>query len=190
MEVGPLARTLVAYASGNHQIKKLVDNTLNKLNLPATTLYSTLGRVAARTLEADFMVGHLSAWVQQLDDNMPMERSHPQQRQMGPGELAEVVSGFGLEEAPRGSLGHCVEIENKKIVNYQSVVPSTWNAGPRDAHGQSGAYEAALLKTPVADPERPLEILRRVHSFDPCLACAVHVVDASGRQYSRRQLMF
>ena len=91
-------------------------------------------------------------------------------------------AGFGLEEAPRGSLGHWVEIENKKIVNYQCIVPSTWNAGPRDAHGQRGAYEAALLNTPIADPERPLEVLRTVHSFDPCLACAVHVVDAKRPQ--------
>jgi len=191
MEVGPLARMLVAYASGNQQIKKLVDDTLVKLNVPATALYSTLGRLAARALEADFMVGTLSAWVKELDDNMAHGevRIHNNDK-WDPDSWPKSCQGFGLEEAPRGSLGHWVEIENKKIVNYQAVVPSTWNAGPRDAHGQRGAYEAALLKTPVADPERPLEILRTVHSFDPCLACAVHVVDASGREYSRRQLMF
>ena len=86
----------------------------------------------------------------------------------------------------RSSPGHWIEIENKKIVNYQAVVPSTWNAGPRDAQGQRGPYEAALQGTPIADPERPLEILRTVHSFDPCLACAVHVVQADGRLYSRK----
>ena len=190
MEVGPLARTLVAYASGNQQIKKLVDDTLAKLNVPPTALYSTLGRIAARALESEIMVGKLSAWVQELDNNM----SHGDVRihnndKWDPDSWPKSCQGFGLEEAPRGSLGHWVEIENKKIVNYQAVVPSTWNAGPRDAHGQRGAYEAALLKTPIADPERPLEILRTVHSFDPCLACAVHVVDASGRIYSPKPLM-
>jgi Ni,Fe-hydrogenase I large subunit len=190
MEVGPLARTLVAYASGNQQIKKLVDDTLAKLNVPPTALYSTLGRLAARALEAQFMVGKLSAWVQDLDNNMAHGdvRIHNGDK-WDPDSWPKSCQGFGLEEAPRGSLGHWVEIENKKIVNYQAVVPSTWNAGPRDAHGQRGAYEAALLKTPIADPERPLEILRTVHSFDPCLACAVHVVDASGRRYSHKPLM-
>ncbi|MGA2213449.1 MAG: nickel-dependent hydrogenase large subunit, partial [Bryobacteraceae bacterium] len=92
--------------------------------------------------------------------------------------------GFGWHEAPRGSLGHWVEIEGKAIKNYQAVVPTTWNAGPRDAQGQRGPYEAALIKTPIADPNRPLEVLRTIHSFDPCIACAVHVVDAQGRDYS------
>ena len=190
MEVGPLARTLVAYASGNAKVKKLVDDTLAKLNLPPTALYSTLGRLAARALEAEFMVGNLSAWVHELDNNMAHGdvRIHNGDK-WDPDSWPKSCQGFGLEEAPRGSLGHWVEIENKKIVNYQAVVPSTWNAGPRDAHGQRGAYEAALLKTPIADPERPLEILRTVHSFDPCLACAVHVVGASGRRYNREPLM-
>jgi Ni,Fe-hydrogenase I large subunit len=98
------------------------------------------------------------------------------------------VRGYGLFEAPRGSLGHWVEIENSVVKNYQAVVPTTWNAGPRDAKGQRGPYETALLKTPIADPERPLEILRTLHSFDPCLACAVHVVDARGRPYTRLPL--
>jgi Ni,Fe-hydrogenase I large subunit len=99
----------------------------------------------------------------------------------------QTARGFGFFEAPRGSLGHWVEIEDEAIKNYQAVVPSTWNAGPRDAHGQRGAYEAALLKTPVADPERPLELLRTIHSFDPCLACAVHMVDARGRMLARAE---
>ena len=86
--------------------------------------------------------------------------------------------------SPRGSLGHWVEIENRVVKNYQAVVPTTWNAGPRDAKGQRGPYETSLLKTPIADPERPLEILRTLHSFDPCLACAVHVVDARSRAHA------
>src|SRR5271163_2026455 len=186
MEVGPLARALVAYASGDEEVKQLVDGTLGKLNLPASALFSTMGRVAARALEAEIMVGRLSGWVAQLDDNMAHGdvRIHNGDK-WNPDSWPKTCQGFGFHEAPRGSLGHWVEIENKKIVNYQVVAPSTWNAGPRDGQGQRGAYEAALNGTPIADPERPLEILRTVHSFDPCLACAVHVVDASGRRYSR-----
>jgi [NiFe] hydrogenase large subunit/hydrogenase large subunit len=87
--------------------------------------------------------------------------------------------GAGFHEAPRGSLGHWVHIKDGAIRNYQCVMPTTWNAGPRDAEGQPGPYEAALKGTPVANPDQPLEILRTLHSFDPCMACAVHVVDAT-----------
>ncbi len=186
MEVGPLARALVAYASGDEQVKGLVDSTLAKLNAPPTALFSTLGRVAARALEADIMVTRLSTWIAQLEDNMGHGdvRIHNGDK-WNPDSWPKSCQGFGFHEAPRGSLGHWVEIENKKIVNYQVIAPSTWNAGPRDAQGQPGAYEAALVGTPIGDPERPLEILRTVHSFDPCLACAVHVVRAKGRLYSR-----
>jgi len=182
MEVGPLARTLVAYASGDQQVKLLVDSTLTKLKLPASALFSTLGRVAARALEADIMVSRLSDWVGQLDDNMAHGdvRLHNGDK-WNPDSWPKSAQGFGFHEAPRGSLGHWVEIEDRKIVNYQVIAPSTWNAGPRDAQQQRGPYEASLLDTPIADPERPLEILRTVHSFDPCLACAVHVIQANRR---------
>jgi len=188
MEVGPLARTLVAYASGNQQVKLLVDSKLAKLKLPASALFSTLGRVAARALEADIMVSRLSDWVAQLDDNI----SHGDVRlhngdKWSPNSWPKSAQGFGFHEAPRGSLGHWVEIEDKKIANYQVVAPSTWNAGPRDAQAQRGPYEAALLDTPIANPERPLEVLRTVHSFDPCLACAVHVVRANGVANDKRR---
>jgi Ni,Fe-hydrogenase I large subunit len=187
MEVGPLARALVSYASGNAEIKKRVDGALTKLNLPATALFSTMGRIAARALEAEFMADNLSTWLEQLNSNMAHGNlAIHNGDKWDPDTWPKSCQGYGLEEAPRGSLGHWVEIENKKIVNYQAVVPSTWNAGPRDVHGQRGAYEAALLKTPIADPERPLEILRTVHSFDPCLACAVHVVDATGHRYPHK----
>ncbi len=189
MEVGPLARALVAYASGDEQVKQLIDSTLAKLNLPASALFSTMGRVAARALEAEIMVGRLSGWVAQLDDNMAHGdvRIHNGDK-WNPDSWPKSCQGFGFHEAPRGSLGHWVEIENKKIVNYQVVAPSTWNAGPRDGQGQRGPYEAALLGTPIADPDRPLEIMRTVHSFDPCLACAVHVVRANGRPYNGTKL--
>ncbi len=188
MEVGPLARTLVAYASGNPQVKLLVDGTLAKLNLPPTALFSTLGRVAARALEADIMVSRLSDWVAQLDNNMAHGdvRLHNGDK-WNPNSWPKSAQGFGFHEAPRGSLGHWVEIDNKKIVNYQVIAPSTWNAGPRDVQQQRGPYEAALLDTPIADPERPLEVLRTVHSFDPCLACAVHVVQANGAARDKRR---
>jgi hydrogenase large subunit len=189
MEVGPLARTLIAYASGKAQVKTIVDSALAKLNLPLTALFSTMGRVAARAIEADIMVGELGGWVAQLDANMAHGnvRMHDGEK-WNPDSWPKSCQGFGLHEAPRGSLGHWVEIENKKIANYQAVVPSTWNAGPRDAKGQRGAYESALQGTPVVDTDRPLEVLRTVHSFDPCMACAVHVVAADGSAYGRKPL--
>ena len=187
MEVGPLARTLVAYASGHQQVKQTVDNVLTKLNLPSTALFSTMGRIAARAIEADIMVGEISGWIARLDQNMANGNVliHNGEK-WNPDTWPKSCQGFGFHEAPRGSLGHWIEIENKKIVNYQAVVPSTWNAGPRDPQGQRGAYEAALRGTPISDPERPLEILRTIHSFDPCLACAVHVVNANGLRYGRK----
>ncbi len=190
MEVGPLARTLVAYASGDAQVKKVVDGALAALSLPPSALYSTMGRIAARAIEAEIMVGRLAGWVAQLDDNMAHGnvRIHNGEK-WNPDSWPKSCQGFGFHEAPRGSLGHWVEIENKKIVNYQAVVPSTWNAGPRDPLGQRGAYESALQGTPLIDPERPLEVLRTVHSFDPCMACAVHVVQANGRSYGRKALV-
>ena len=184
MEVGPLSRMLVAYASGHPEVKAAVDGVLAKLNAPATALFSTLGRIAARAVEAHVMAGQVSKWVAELGDKLGHGdlRIHNGDK-WDPDTWPQEAQGFGFHEAPRGSLGHWVHIEGKKIKNYQCVVPTTWNAGPRDAKGQRGAYEASLLKTPIADPERPVEILRTVHSFDPCLACAVHVVDARGRRF-------
>ena len=188
MEVGPLARLLVAYASGQPDVKALVDATLAKLKAPPAALFSTLGRVAARALETQLLASRLVGWIEQLGDNLASGnvRIHNGEK-WNPNSWPKSAQGFGFFEAPRGSLGHWVEIEDQAIKNYQAVVPSTWNAGPRDARGQRGPYESALLKTPVADPERPLEILRTVHSFDPCLACAVHVVDARGHVLARAE---
>jgi hydrogenase large subunit len=185
MEVGPLARMVVGYASGQPDIKGLVDGVLKKLNAPPTVLFSTLGRIAARCIESLLMVTRLETWVDQLDSNMAHGKLtifNP--IRWDPGTWPSSTSGYGWHEAPRGALGHWIEIDGKTIKNYQAVVPTTWNAGPRDAQGQRGAYEASLLTTPVADPTRPLELLRTIHSFDPCIACAVHTVDANGRHYS------
>ena len=186
MEVGPLSRMLVAYALGHSDVKPVVDAVLAKLNAPATALFSTLGRVGARAIEAKVMAAQVTKWVAELGDKLGHGdlRIHNGEK-WDPDTWPKQAQGWGFHEAPRGSLGHWVDIEDKKIKNYQCVVPTTWNAGPRDAKGQRGAYEAALLKTPIADPERPVEILRTVHSFDPCLACAVHVVDARGRRYAQ-----
>ena len=185
MEVGPLARMVVGYASGQKDIKASVDGVLKKLNAPATVLFSTLGRLAARALECQLMAAQLDGWVNQLASNMDhgnVAIFNP--IRWDPDTWPKHASGYGWHEAPRGALGHWVEIQGGAIKNYQAVVPTTWNAGPRDAQGQRGAYEAALANTPIADPARPLEILRTIHSFDPCIACAVHVIDAKGREYT------
>lgn len=187
VEVGPLSRLLVAYVSGHAEVKTIVDGVLAKFNAPPAALNSTLGRIAARAIETQLLSNHIVEWIEELRGHMHRGdlRMHNGEK-WDPRTWPKSARGFGLFEAPRGSLGHWVEIEEKVIKNYQAVVPTTWNAGPRDAKGRRGPYETALLKTPVADPERPLEILRTVHSFDPCLACAVHVVDARGRTYARR----
>ena len=187
MEVGPLARMLIAYGSGRPtRVKQLVDTTLSTLKVGPEALFSTLGRVAARAVEAQVLVELMDMWVQGLADNMGRRDYRIQDNsKWDPGTWPADCLGYGLHEAPRGSLGHWVHINKGAIVNYQCVVPSTWNAGPRDAKGQPGPYEASLTGTPVAKPDQPLEILRTVHSFDPCMACGVHVVDGMKRELAR-----
>jgi [NiFe] hydrogenase large subunit/hydrogenase large subunit len=183
MEVGPLARMLVAYVSGHVRVKTLVDGVLKALGVGPEALFSTLGRVAARGIETQVIAEKMDDWVDALAANMGTGelRIHDNSK-WDPSSWPAEATGAGLHEAPRGSLSHWVNIRNGTIANYQCVVPSTWNAGPRDAKGRRGPYEEALLGTPVADPERPIEILRTVHSFDPCMACGVHVVDARRRE--------
>lgn len=190
MEVGPLARVLVLYASGHAQTRALVDSTLQKLDLPVSALYSTLGRVAARTLETKVIADAMPGWYGDLIGNIKAgdTRTHNEQR-WDPRSWPSRAQGAGYMEAPRGALGHWIVIENGKIANYQAVVPSTWNAGPRDPKGQPGPYEAALVGTVLHDPRQPLEILRTIHSFDPCIACAVHVTDPKGEELVRVKLL-
>lgn len=189
MEVGPLSRMLVAYASGHADAKQIVDSTLGELKLPATALFSTLGRTAARALETRLVARKMVQYQKQLSENLDRGNlAIHNGEKWDPSTWPTTCQGFGPHEAPRGSLGHWVQIEKGQIKNYQVVAPTTWNGGPRDAKGQRGPYEAALLKTPIADPDRPLEILRTVHSFDPCLACSVHVIDARGRTYQQLKL--
>jgi [NiFe] hydrogenase large subunit len=177
-EVGPLARVLVAYAKGHKKIKPLVDSTLKKLGIPVGALFSTLGRTAARGLETVAIGQAMQGWVMELVENLKSGDTKTYQ----PWTMPDKGMGVGLNDVPRGSLGHWIEIENKKIKNYQYVVPSTWNLGPRDEKGKLGPVEEALIGTPVADPKRPLEILRTVHSFDPCVACGVHVIDSEANE--------
>jgi hydrogenase large subunit len=186
MEVGPLARMLVAYASGHDGVKRLVDAALARLELPIDALFSTLGRVAARGLETALLADKMGDWVDELASNMGHGelRIHDNDK-WDPATWPTWATGAGFHEAPRGALGHWVRIAHGRIEHYQCVVPSTWNAGPRDRAGTPGPYEAALIGTPVADPEQPIEILRTVHSFDPCMACAVHVIDPTGGTVSR-----
>jgi Ni,Fe-hydrogenase I large subunit len=186
MEVGPLSRMLVAYTRGHERVRELVGAVLGKLGVGPEALFSTLGRVAARGIETQVLVEKLDDWLDQLADNMGRgELAIHDNSKWEPSSWPRDATGAGFHEAPRGALGHWVHIRNGAIANYQCIVPSTWNAGPRDASDQRGPYEEALIGTPVADPEQPIEILRTVHSFDPCMACGVHVVDGRGRERAR-----
>ncbi len=184
MEVGPLARVLMLYAHGNEPTKALADSALKQLDLPLTAMFSTMGRTAARTLESKIIADQMSTWHAHLTANIKRgDLAVHNPAKWDPSTWPAQARGVGFTEAPRGALAHWIVIQDGKIDNYQAVVPSTWNAGPRDPAGQPGAYEAALMdRHTVYDPAQPLEIQRTIHSFDPCIACAVHVVGAGERQ--------
>jgi Ni,Fe-hydrogenase I large subunit len=184
MQVGPLARMLVAYASGHEDVQAMVKEVLDRLRVGPAALFSTLGRTAARGIETVLLARRMEHWYNQLVDRIrsgdtkTFTRDHWE-----PDSWPAETQGYGYLDAPRGALGHWVQIADGKISRYQAVVPSTWNASPRDAEGQPGPYEAALMDNhPLARPDQPLEILRTVHSFDPCIACGVHVIDAAGNR--------
>ncbi len=183
MEVGPLARLLVGYAAGQPEIKQAVDGALAHLGVPATALFSTLGRTAARGIETQL----IALWMKGFYDDLVTNIKNGDARMFNgekwdPATWPAEAKGAGLTEAPRGALAHWIVIKDGKIANYQLVVPTTWNGSPRDASGQMSPYEAALVGTPVARADQPLEILRTIHSFDPCIACAVHLYDPQGRR--------
>jgi hydrogenase large subunit len=183
MEVGPLARLLVAYAAGQPEVKQAVDGALAHLQVPVTALFSTLGRTAARGIETQL----IARWMKEFYDTLVANIKNGDTRMFNgekwdPGTWPAEAKGVGFTEAPRGALAHWIVIKDKKIDNYQLVVPTTWNGSPRDASGQRSPYEAALVGTPVARADQPLEILRTIHSFDPCVACAVHLYDPAGRR--------
>jgi hydrogenase large subunit len=186
MEVGPLARVLMLYAKGHEPTRALVQHALGTLDLPVEALYSTLGRTAARTLETKIFADAMAGWYDRLIANIRAGdvRTFNEQK-WDPATWPATAKGVGFMEAPRGALGHWIVIKDGRIDNYQAVVPSTWNAGPRDAAGQSGPYEAALQGHALHDPQQPIEILRTIHSFDPCIACAVHVADPDGEELVR-----
>jgi hydrogenase large subunit len=184
MEVGPLARMLVAYASGHEGARELVGDVLGTLKVGPAALFSTLGRTAARGIETVLLARKMGDWYGDL-----VARIKGGDTRTFAGEKWEprtwpaTAQGYGYCDAARGSLGHWVQIGNEKITRYQCVVPSTWNCSPRDGQGQPGPYEAALMDHhPLVKPEQPLEILRTVHSFDPCMACGAHVLDANGNE--------
>ena len=181
MEVGPLSRMLVGYASGRPDYKEVIESTLKTLGVPVAALFSTLGRTAARGLETKLVCDWALESFDQLLANIKNGDSRTQNNaKWEPASWPQSAKGIGMVEAPRGALSHFIVIEDKKIANYQLVVPTTWNASPRDLNGKRSAFEESLIGTPVADPKVPLEVLRTIHSFDPCLACAVHVYDENG----------
>ena len=182
MEVGPLARMLVSYASGHKEVKEMVGDTLKALNAPPAALFSTLGRTAARGIETVLIARRLNVWFDSLVNRIKSgDVATFTKTNWDPSSWPQTARGYGALDAPRGALGHWVQIKDGKISRYQCVVPSTWNASPRDAKGQPGPYEASLVDNhPLVKPDQPLEILRTIHSFDPCIACGVHVLDAQG----------
>jgi hydrogenase large subunit len=186
METGPLARVLMLYASGHEPTKDLANKALAQLNLPLEAMFSTMGRTAARTLECKILADTMPQWYDNLMANIKAGDVRTfNDKLWEPSSWPRHARGVGFLEAPRGALAHWIIIDDGKISNYQAVVPTTWNAGPRDAAGAEGPYEAALKGHSLQDPKQPLEILRTIHSFDPCLACAVHVVDPDGEELIR-----
>ncbi len=175
-EVGPLARMLVSYTADAPEVRQMVDDTLTYLGAPVTALFSTLGRHAARALETKLVADVMAKWVLELKPGAPVYVDYG---------LPPEAEGMGLWGAPRGALGHWIRIEDGVIANYQCVVPTTWNCSPRDDQGQPGPVEQALEGTKVRDVENPFELVRIVRSFDPCLACAVHLVTPKGRELGR-----
>jgi hydrogenase large subunit len=192
MQVGPLSNVLVGYASGHALTRKWTDAAFHRISsvhgypVKVDDLQSTMGRFLARAIRSamlsDLALRHwrlLSDNILKGDDTTYNPPEFPQH---------EVV-GLGLHEAPRGTLSHWVVIDNGRFSNYQAVVPTTWNASPRDERGVPGPYENSLLGNPIADPEQPLEVLRTVHSFDPCMACACHTLDATGREIAQVKVL-
>ncbi|NNN08990.1 MAG: nickel-dependent hydrogenase large subunit [Acidimicrobiaceae bacterium] len=180
VEVGPLARLIVGYASGNKTIVDAVDGALKAGGFPTSVLFSAVGRHAARAVETQIIANAMGDWLNELQVNT-QSGDLSTWTDFDFGTVSANSQGYGFVMAPRGALGHWIRVQDGKIANYQTISPTTWNAAPRDGKGRKGAYEAALIGVHLADPNQPLEVLRTLHSFDPCLSCAVHLVDARGR---------
>ncbi|MDQ7068078.1 MAG: nickel-dependent hydrogenase large subunit [Sulfurimonas sp.] len=181
VEVGPLARIVVGYVGGDKRTIKYAGNFLKRSGLPLTVLFSTVGRTAARAIETEMIGDAMVEWAAELAKNAASGDLRTWQ-DFDFDKVSVDCKGRSLSEAPRGALGHWMRIKDGKVANFQAVVPSTWNAGPRGPNGEVGAYEAAIIGTVVANPEEPLEIIRTVHSFDPCIACSVHIMDTQGKE--------
>ena len=184
METGPLAQMLVAYGQNHKVIKPIVDHVLKTLGVGPEALFSTLGRTAARGIQTLAIAQQTGVWLDEYEKNIAKDKQIVENY-----EVPADAKGVGFVDAPRGGLSHWMRIEGGKIGNFQLVVPSTWNLGPRDDKGVLGAVEEALIGTPVADPKRPVEILRTVHSFDPCMACAVHVIDGETNEVHKFRVL-
>lgn len=186
MEVGPLARHIIGYVKGMPDYKEPVDKFLSDVGLPFEALFSTLGRTAARALEASWSAHKMRYFQDKLMANLKAgDSATANVDKWEPSSWPKEAKGVGFTEAPRGALGHWIKIRDTKIDSYQAVVPTTWNGSPRDPEGNIGAFEASLMNTPMANPEQPVEILRTLHSFDPCLACSTHVMSPSGEELTR-----
>lgn len=182
VQVGPLAQVLVSYNAGHAGVRQLVEKANAQLGVSLTDYHSTMGRMLARGIRAHLMAGLSMEFLDKLIANLASgDQAYANHTEIPDGEFR----GVGFHEAPRGALSHWIVFKDKKIENYQAVVPTTWNSSPRDEQGVPGPYEASLVGNPVAQPEKPLEILRTVHSFDPCIACAVHAIDPEGRDIVR-----
>jgi Ni,Fe-hydrogenase I large subunit len=176
----------VAYAAGHPRVRQELDGALATLGLGTQALFSTLGRVIARGVETLLIAEKMQSWIDELEANMLGGRLEIHNgARWDPSAWPAETSGWGSTEAPRGGLSHWVRIKDGRLDHYQAVVPTTWNGSPRDATGRRGPWEEALIGTPVADPAQPLEVLRTVHSFDPCMACAVHLVDGVTGEVTR-----
>ena len=190
MEVGPLARMAVGAASGRQEFVDVIDNALGQLKWGRAALFSTMGRTLARGLETRLC----ARWLKEEYDKLMANVSRgildtADTTRWNPSTWPRASKGSGFTEAPRGACGHWIQISRGKISNYQIVVPSTWNASPKDRLEQRGAYESALLWTPMAVADQPLEILRTIHSFDPCLACATHIMSPDGRKLAEVKIV-
>ncbi|WP_165075212.1 MULTISPECIES: nickel-dependent hydrogenase large subunit [unclassified Desulfovibrio] len=185
VETGPLAQVLVSYAQEHRTIKPMVDKVLGALQIGPEALFSTLGRTAARGIEALAVGQQVETWIKQYQHNITKDQQIVENY-----EPPKSARGVGFVNAPRGGLSHwIVTDDDARIANFQLVVPTTWNLSPRDAKNVPSACEEALVGTPVADPARPVEILRVVHSFDPCIACAVHVIDGETNQVHKFKVL-
>ncbi|MFC2012336.1 nickel-dependent hydrogenase large subunit [Chloroflexota bacterium] len=179
-EVGPLARVANTYVNGDPAMKELVDNSLATLKAPPSALFSVMGRHLARALSAKFIADNLEKWLLELKPGEPTFVEY---------EIPEESTGVGLTDAARGALGHWIEIKDHKIANYQCVVPTTWNASPKDDSGNPGPIEQAITGTRIRDEANPFEIVRIVRAFDPCIACAVHLVSPKGNELGRFRIV-